>query len=124
MAKKRIAPLGLNFSPAQKPLIEALLLANEGDALIEASDEIKEVVTAVRDNGGKGTVTLKFTVGGHGKKVAMKVAISSTKPKPERPATALFADDAGRLGLSDPDQYEMEDVLEESKGPAPAAAAL
>lgn len=118
--KKTIKPMGLNFAIAERPLIEALKMANDGDALVEASDELTAVVRAVRDNGGKGTVTLKIAVGGQGKAVAMKVSIASTKPKPDRPATKLFADETGRLGMHDPDQYQMEEVLDEAESRAPA----
>lgn len=112
--KKKIKPIGLNFAPAERPIIEALKLANDGDALVEASDDLTAVVNAVRENGGKGSVTIKIAIGGHGKAVAMKVGITSAKPKADRPATKLFADDDGRLGMHDPDQYEMEQVLDEA----------
>ncbi|MFZ4595635.1 MAG: hypothetical protein ACOYOF_15350 [Verrucomicrobiaceae bacterium] len=50
-----------------KPYVEALILSNDGDELCDASDDLKELVKAVREHGGKGHVTVKITVGGIGK---------------------------------------------------------
>ncbi len=120
--KKRIKPMGLNFAASERPFVEAMKLADDGDVLIEASDKLKSVVRAVRENGGKGQLTIKIEVAGQGKAVAMRVSCTKKEPEAKRPATKVFADDHGHLGLHDPDQYEMEDVLDEaaSKPPVPA----
>lgn len=113
-SKKIIKPMGLNFAAAERALIEALKLANDGDALCEASDELKEVVRSVREHGGKGTLKLTVEVSGEGKAVALKVTVTSSKPRAKRPSTRLFADEHGYLGLYDPDQYITENLLDEA----------
>ena len=100
--------MGLNFAPVERPFVEALKLSNHGDDLEEASTELTELNKRVREVGGKGWVNLRITVEGTGKKVAIVVDVTSKKPKEKRPKTAVFADENGRLGLQDPDQYELD----------------
>lgn len=104
----------INLSGPMKPIIEALLLANDGEQLIEASDAIRDVTKFIRDNGGKGHVTIKLVVQGEGKRLRITPEVDSKKPKLKAAPTAVFGDHVGNLGLSDPDQFEMEDVLEEA----------
>lgn len=124
MAKKTIPPMGLNIAHAERPFVEALKLYQNGDVLAEASDELKAVVQAVRENGGKGELKVTISVAGQGKAVAIKVDVSAKKPKNPRPASKLFADENGRLGQHDPDQYQMDEVLDAAEGKPPYPAAL
>lgn len=112
--KRRIPPMGLNFAPVERPFIEALKLSNNGDDVAEASELLTELVRRVRDIGGKGHVTVKIAVEGIGKKVALTADLTSKMPREKRPKTAVFADENGRLGTADPDQYELDLSNEEA----------
>ncbi len=107
--KKKVAPMGINLSIAQRPFVEALLISNDGEELCEASDELKRLVKAIEQHGGKGHVTVKVAVAsGPGRKRVISVDISAKVPKAQRNKTGAFADDNGYLGLFDPDQFEMD----------------
>ena len=109
---------------AERPFVEAMKLYQNGDTLVEASDDLKAVVQAVRENGGKGELTVKISVAGQGKAVAIKIEGNAKKPKNAKPASKLFADENGRLGQYDPDQYQMAEVMDEAASKAPYPAEL
>lgn len=124
MVKKTIPLMGLNIAHAERPFVEAMKLYQNGDTLVEASDDLKAVVQAVRENGGKGELTVKISVAGQGKAVAIKIEVNAKKPKNAKPASKLFADENGRLGQYDPDQYQMAEVMDEAASKAPYPAEL
>jgi hypothetical protein len=87
-----------------------------GELLRQGDEALREIVSAMAENGGDGELTIKlpFKRNKAGQiectpKLAMKV--------PQRPmGTGIyFTDDDGRLSRRDPNQYDIEDEIERRK---------
>lgn len=112
---KNIKRPPVHIAPAERGIIDALkLYTPDGteEPLIEASDALKEVTTAVRERGGKGEVIIKLVISGQGKQLALAVSVNKKAPVRKAPGKLLFADGNGQLVTHDPDQYSFDDVIQ------------
>lgn len=89
---------------------EILETHRRGDVLTAADEALSEVVTAVEERGGKGSVTVKLTLqldkGG-----VVKIVPTVEAKKPAKPISDGFyyPQGEGRLGRFDPRQTDIED---------------
>ena len=91
-----------------RPFTDILRELGAGQTLDTLTEDLSDVVAAVRATGKQGEVTLKLTVkpnGAHGVAVADK--ITSKIPKEDRGETLFFTDDDGGLHRRDPRQDEL-----------------
>ncbi|MCG9105604.1 hypothetical protein LH433_02385 [Laribacter hongkongensis] len=94
-----------------RPITDILHELRRGDLVDEASDALKEVVTAVEQTGKAGELTLKLIVKPASKGTGtMVIADKLTKKMPELPRgeTIMFSTPEGNLQTSDPRQKIME----------------
>lgn len=88
--------------------LEFLQSFRRGELLREANDQLEEVVRAVKDTGGKGSVTisLPFKMNDAGQLECVP-SINSKRPRRALGTGIYFATDDGQLTRRDPDQREM-----------------
>ncbi len=83
-----------------------------GGAADELSEQLSELIGAVRAAGKTGTLTLKIKVApwqtGDGSKLSITDTISTSPPKMATPATLFFSDEDNCLQRNDPNQRELE----------------
>lgn len=72
-----------------------------------ATDKLKEIVAACRENGGKGSITLKLSVDVKQNIVSLNTKISTSKPEPALPGAHFYATDSGALVDEDPRQMKL-----------------
>ena len=100
-----------------------------GRTLDELSQQLGEVIEAVRKTGKAGALTLRLTVKPFSKgktdeevqPLAIEDAISTKLPQLERGVTLFFSDAGGGLERNDPRQMSLEG-LKKVEEPEPAAA--
>ena len=124
-----VARKPLSIMPAERPLIDALRIYQPvGDLdvapLIEASDLLKQLSTAVHATGRKGKLSINITLSPDGKNVAMEVECKPQIPKAKAVKRKVFVAENGELVTHDPDQYEFIDQLQKTPAPAPATEQL
>lgn len=92
-------------------IIEVINAQRKGRCLIEAQEQLQELVKACSDTGKKGklTITLEIIPAETGT-VVLRDDITTKLPKPERSSTSFFADEQGSLHRDDPKQPEFEEV--------------
>ena len=101
---------GGRIQPPAATLADTIRLLNDGQFDLDASAELRELVSKIAEhaeNGkgvAKGSITIKLDIkmmnGAHVVTPVMKV----TAPTPDQPGTLLFSDDDGRLSRDRPDQ--------------------
>jgi len=101
---------GSRLPPPSATLADTIRLLNDGQFDLDASAELRELVTKISDHAdnakgvAKGSITIKLDIkmmnGAHVVTPTMKV----TAPVPDQPGTLLFSDDDGRLSRNRPDQ--------------------
>lgn len=101
---------GTRLPPPSATLADTIRLLNDGQFDLDASAELRELVTKISDHAenakgvAKGSITIKLDIkmmnGAHVVTPTMKV----TAPVPDQPGTLLFSDDDGRLSRNRPDQ--------------------
>ncbi len=101
---------GSRRTPPSATLADTIRLLNDGQFDLDASAELRELVSKIAahaDNGkgvAKGSLTIKLDIkmmnGAH----VVTPAIKVTAPTPDQPGTLLFADNDGRLSRDRPDQ--------------------
>lgn len=79
----------------------------KGSANHALTNRLQEVVQACRETQGKGSLTLKLTVGCHGGMSEVKAKISYSKPDPTIPGAVFFTTEAGSLVEEDPRQLKL-----------------
>lgn len=98
--------------PDELNFVEFLNSFRRGELLNRGDDALTEVITALRENGGSGEVTVKlpFKVNKAGQ---LECTPSVTTKLPSRPmGTGIyFAADSGRLTRRDPRQMDIDDVI-------------
>jgi len=92
-----------------------LVQHSRGEAHIQASSELRELLTAVQEHGRKGSLTIKVTVEppkGHvdGQPLLVSVESELKAPRPIAPPAMYFVDDEGRPTRNDPRQTTAFDV--------------
>lgn len=95
----------------------------KGRALNDLSSKLAEVIEAVREHGGPGSLALKLDikpVNGSGDQVLITDEIKTKAPQPKKEATLFFTDEGGALLRNDPRQRDW--VAEQMKQPEPEAA--
>lgn len=101
---------GSRLPPPSATLADTIRLLNDGQFDLDASAELRELVTKIADHAenakgvAKGSLTIKLDIkmmnGAHVVTPTMKVSA----PVPDQPGTLLFSDDDGRLSRNRPDQ--------------------
>jgi hypothetical protein len=92
-----------------------LIQHSRGEAHVQVSSELRELLSAVQEHGRKGSLTLKVTVEppkGHVDGQPLLVAVESElkAPRPVAPPAMYFVDDDGRPTRNDPRQTAAFDV--------------
>lgn len=101
---------------AIKPITETLLKIAGGELVAKASEQLNEVVNAVDNLGGSGTVTIKLTIKQTKAGVVM-VNGKSTFTKPENPMDSLmFVTPEGNLEDENPNNRVTDVKVIEDKG--------
>lgn len=99
--------------------LELLSQLGKGRVLTELAEAERKCVLAVREAGGKATLTLKLVFDPikrtEGEQLDVRDEIKTTLPKPARPATLFFTDEEGQLSRNHPTQ---RDWVEEAKAKA------
>jgi len=101
---------GSRRAPPSATLADTIRLLNDGQFDLDASAELRELVTKIAEHAenakgaAKGSITIKLNIvmmnGAHVVTPVLKV----TAPTPDQPGTLLFSDDDGRLSRDRPDQ--------------------
>ena len=101
---------GNRVQPPAATLADTIRLLNDGQFDLDASAELRELVSKIAEHAehgkgvAKGSITIKLDIkmmnGAHVVTPVMKV----TAPTPDQPGTLLFSDDDGRLSRDRPDQ--------------------
>lgn len=83
----------------------------QGQIADEMGDQLAALVKAVRETGGKASLSLKLTIKPASKNNTEQLVVTdeivATKPKPERGTTILFSTEEGNLSRRDPRQPEL-----------------
>lgn len=99
--------------PNIKPLstAEILMALNNGGAVGEIREALREGSRAVQQHGGKALVTLQFAITKNGDR-GVQIVDSVTKrlPRTESALTFFFTDDDGSLFREDPSQMKFDEV--------------
>lgn len=86
-----------NNNDHEKDFAEWLADFAKGSANAALTKRLAEVVQACRENSGKGTLTLKLSIGCSGGMSEVKAKISYSKPDPALPSAVFFTTEAGSL---------------------------
>lgn len=91
-----------------KTLDEIIGHMERGEFAKDAAEAFREVLTALHEqDGGSGSVTLKFKFEAKGEMTSISTQIDTTIPKRERKTSNAFITADGRLSLRHPDQIDM-----------------
>lgn len=95
----------------------------QGDLAPMLSDDLASLVKEVRNQGRKGTLTLKITVepAGSNGKVEVKSQVDLKMPKPDAGISVFFSTELGQLLRHDPAQRQLP-FGEDAAAPRRAAA--
>lgn len=108
-------PIELN--PTERPVVRNLSQIQGGGFLTECSVKMQEVIAAVHENGGKGTVTMVLNIAKTGvTMVAVTGEVKIKAPTKRKLPTLLYSSEQGVLTIHDPRQLvlEMESHKEET----------
>lgn len=78
-----------------------------GSANQALTKRLAEVVQACREHNGKGSITLKLSIGCAGGMAEVKAKIAYTKPDPALPSAVFFSTEGGQLVEEDPRQLKL-----------------
>jgi hypothetical protein len=92
--------------------MDALLQLRSGKAVDELSQQLAELVGAVKKTGKQGTITLQLKVApataGEVRQIFVTDAIKFNPPMPARPSTLFYPNEDNQLLRKDPNQKELE----------------
>ncbi|MBB4154150.1 hypothetical protein GGQ80_002060 [Sphingomonas jinjuensis] len=101
---------GSRLPPPSATFADTIRLLNDGQFDLDASAELRELVTKIADHAdnakgvAKGSIAIKLDIkmmnGAHVVTPSLKIVA----PTPDQPGTLLFSDDEGRLSRNRPDQ--------------------
>lgn len=95
----------------------------KGNILNDLSNELADVIEAVREHGGSGSLTLKLDikpVNGDGHQVLITDDIKTKVPQPKKQATLFFTDEGGALLRNDPRQRDWVEEQSRKQDAEPA----
>lgn len=93
------------------PFTQTLNFLERGCLNAELTEELAELVKAVRETGRKGTVTLKINVAlmkGSEDTVNISADVNTSKPRSDRAQTIMFSTYDGDLLRDDPHQASLD----------------
>jgi len=93
-----------------RSIIQTLGNLNEGRFIGDATDQLTELVKAIRETGKGGKLTIELAVKPASRGNAMVIAgkIKATPPKMPPAETIMFSDDDGNLLTDDPRQMKLD----------------
>jgi hypothetical protein len=106
-----------------RPITDVLRDHDKGTAVIQASEELAELVEAVTNESKPGKLTITISIAPNKKSkdvVFLGVETKLSKPKSTAPLSIFFTDDNGGLHRRDPRQKE---IFEAAPGGIPAGMA-
>ncbi|OWU83828.1 hypothetical protein ATO6_15475 [Oceanicola sp. 22II-s10i] len=93
--------------------LEFLQSFRRGELLRQADAHLTKVVTAMRETGQDGEITIKLPLKfNKAMQIEITPKISSKAPDPAMGTGIYFADDDGNLTRRDPNQLDIEDEIE------------
>lgn len=96
-----------NTNQNEKDFAEWLASFAKGSANAALTKRLAEVVQACRENSGKGSITLKLSIGCAGGMSEVKAKIAYSKPDPALPSAVFFSTEEGLLVEEDPRQLHL-----------------
>jgi hypothetical protein len=78
-----------------------------GTVNTDLSARLRDVVAAVRRNGGKGKLVITLDVAIKSEMATVAFKVKTTKPEPEMPGGIFFTTEDGALATSDPRQLKL-----------------
>ena len=111
---------------ANNAFMAMLAELRKGLTASELSDELTNLVHAVRDTGRKGELAIKFRFipSSGGETVLVTADWSVKEPRPEKDSTTFFTTDTNYLVRHDPRQREIFGIVSGQKTETPESAAL
>jgi hypothetical protein len=95
-----------------QPFTQFVSEIRRGKALVELSDKLGELVTAVDQHREPGTLTFTVTIKPDGDgQVTITDTIKAKIPEGKRPPSIFYYDEHGRLSRTDPRQMEISDEV-------------
>lgn len=92
--------------------LEMLTMIRDGALVAQLTDETKDVIASVVENGKKGSITLKITFEPNGESALTIIPeVTAKQAKAGIGKAVLFADGGGELHRRDPRQGDIEDHL-------------
>jgi hypothetical protein len=98
-----------------RPFADFLAEHNRGAGHTRASEELQRVVTAVRDTGKKGVLTVKVSVEpmkNAPDTLLTTVVVDAKVPEDAPKAAVFYADEDGNLTRTDPNQLQFDGLRE------------
>lgn len=93
------------------PFVELLTVHRGGELEAACSEKLDEIGAAMRDHGGKASLTLKLdfkkTKHGH---IEVDAKVTAKIPEPELRPSIFFMTEDGRFSRRDPSQTDIEDI--------------
>lgn len=100
--------------------LEMLTMIRDGALVAQLTDETKDVIASVVENGKKGSITLKITFEPNGESALTIIPeVTAKQAKAGVGKAVLFADGGGELHRRDPRQGDVEDYLRRTSSTAP-----
>ncbi len=94
-------------------ITETLATQRKGRFLIEAQAMLQDVVKAVGATGKKGSLTIKLTIVPADTGVVLVLDELNPKiPQPNKASTTFYAEEDGSLHREDPNQKELEGIVD------------
>lgn len=91
--------------------VETLALIRDGQLVIQCTDDLQDLITAVVEHGKPGTLTLKLKVEPNGDNAVTIISeVKTSVPKPAVGKAIFYADQGGNLSRRDPRQRDIEDI--------------
>lgn len=89
-------------------IIETLTQQRKGNAIIEATEKLQNLVKACRKTGKKGKMTITLTIKPTNTEMMLADDIRVDLPKADAAASVFYDDEQGALYRDDPKQHELE----------------
>lgn len=107
------------------PFVKMLTELRGGEIEALASEKMREMLAAIAEHGGKGTLAVSFEVSrtehGH---IEVKPKVKMTKPEPAMRKGIFWMTEDGELTRRDPNQADIEDLPGVKRPPRTIEGAL
>lgn len=91
--------------------VETLALIRDGQLVIQCTDELQDLITAVVEHNKAGTLNLKLKVEPNGDNAVTIISeVKTVVPKPGVGKAIFYADQGGNLSRRDPRQRDIDDI--------------